>query len=100
MTDFETRTADYIRQHHMLQKGDTVIVALSGGADSMALFRFLLSWRERLGITLRAAHVNHGLRGAGAQNVTQVIFKDSGHFPRLEEAKKYTDTIERFLDCE
>ena len=66
MTEFETRTADYIWQHHMLQKGDTVIVALSGGADSMALFRFLLSWREKLGITLRAAHVNHGLRGADA----------------------------------
>lgn len=50
----------------MLQKGDTVIAALSGGADSMALFRFLLSWREKLGIRLRAAHVNHGLRGADA----------------------------------
>lgn len=66
MTEFDTRTAEYIRQHHMLQKGDTVIVALSGGADSMALFHFLLSWREKLGITVRAAHVNHGLRGADA----------------------------------
>lgn len=32
-----------------------------------------------------------------AQNVTQAVFEDSGHFPRLEEAKKYTDTIWRFL---
>ena len=32
-----------------------------------------------------------------AQNVTQVIFEDSGHFPRLEEAQKYTDTILEFL---
>lgn len=66
MNEFEARTAEYIAQHHMLQKGDTVIVALSGGADSMALFRFLLSWRETFGIALRAAHVNHGLRGADA----------------------------------
>ena len=33
-----------------------------------------------------------------AQNVTQVIFQDSAHFPRLEEAQKYTDTIGAFLE--
>ena len=32
-----------------------------------------------------------------AQNVTQEIFENSGHFPRLEEAKKYTGTILSFL---
>ncbi|MBD5154554.1 MAG: alpha/beta fold hydrolase [Oscillibacter sp.] len=35
---------------------------------------------------------------SNAQNVTQVIFEDSAHFPRIEEAKKYTDTIWSFLD--
>ena len=35
-----------------------------------------------------------------AQNVTQAFFEDSGHFPRLEEAKKYTNTIWSFLDYE
>ena len=33
-----------------------------------------------------------------AQNVTQVIFEDSGHFPRIEEAQKYTNTILEFLE--
>lgn len=66
MNEFEVRTAAYMEQHHMLKKGDTVIVALSGGADSMALFHFLFSQRKALGIALRAAHVNHGLRGADA----------------------------------
>lgn len=32
-----------------------------------------------------------------AQHVTQVVFENSGHFPRLEEAEKYTDTVRRFL---
>lgn len=32
------------------------------------------------------------------QNVTQVVFDGSGHFPRIEEAKKYTDTVWAFLD--
>ena len=35
-----------------------------------------------------------------AQNVTQAVFEHSGHFPRLEEAKKYTNTIWSFLDYE
>lgn len=88
MSEFETRTAEYIRQHHMLQKGDTVIVALSGGADSMALFRFLLSWREKLGITLRAAHVNHGLRGADADaDAAFVRGQCAAHGVLLEETK-------------
>ena len=34
-----------------------------------------------------------------AQNVTQAVFEDSGHFPRLEEAEKYTNTVLSFLDC-
>ena len=32
-----------------------------------------------------------------ARNVTQAVFEDSGHFPRLEEAQKYTDTVLGFL---
>lgn len=33
-----------------------------------------------------------------AQHVTRVLFEDSGHFPRIEEAPKYTDTVLKFLD--
>lgn len=33
-----------------------------------------------------------------ARNMTQVVFEESGHFPRLEEAQKYTDTILGFLE--
>ena len=54
----------FLRQHDMVQPGDTVICALSGGADSVAMtFAFYLL-KEKLGITLAAAHFNHHLRGA------------------------------------
>ena len=46
--------------------GTSVLVAISGGADSVALLRGLLQLREPLRLTLRAAHLNHQLRGADA----------------------------------
>lgn len=47
----------------MLKQGDSVIVGLSGGADSVALLCVLLKLRETLGIVLSACHINHNLRG-------------------------------------
>lgn len=57
-----------IHEYAMLRPGDHVLVALSGGADSVALLHFLWSQRERYGITLAAAHVNHGLRGEDSRH--------------------------------
>ncbi len=42
-------------------------VGLSGGADSMALFHFLCTNREKLGVDVIALHVNHGLRPESEQ---------------------------------
>jgi tRNA(Ile)-lysidine synthase len=47
----------------MLQTGDAVLVAISGGPDSVGLLAILNELRDRLGIGLIAAHVNHNLRG-------------------------------------
>ncbi len=52
----------YIREQEMVQPGDTVICAVSGGADSVALLFALYLLKEKLGITLEAAHFNHHLR--------------------------------------
>ncbi len=46
-----------------MRAGDRVCVAVSGGADSVALLRVLLELRAELGIVLAVAHFNHGLRG-------------------------------------
>ena len=54
----------FIRQHSLIVPQDRVICAVSGGADSMALLMGLYLLRRKLGITLEAAHFNHGLRGA------------------------------------
>ena len=54
----------FSRQYDLIQPGDTVICAVSGGADSVALLFSLYLLKEKLGITLEAAHYNHQLRGA------------------------------------
>ena len=49
-----------------IQPGDRLCVAISGGADSVALLLTLHTERESLGIGLSAVHVHHGLRGEEA----------------------------------
>ena len=51
----------------------SLVVAVSGGPDSMALLHALLHLRCRLGLSLRGAHLDHGLRGdAGADDAAFV----------------------------
>lgn len=52
----------------MLRAGDRVAVAVSGGADSVALLRLLDQLRGDLGITLCVAHLNHQLRSADSDS--------------------------------
>ena len=52
----------FIREQQMLSPGDTVVCAVSGGADSVALLFALYLSRETLDIRLEAAHFNHHLR--------------------------------------
>ncbi|CAM2861335.1 tRNA lysidine(34) synthetase TilS [Hathewaya histolytica] len=52
-----------IRQHNMIDNGDKILVALSGGPDSVCLLHVLNKLRNELDIEICAAHVNHCLRG-------------------------------------
>jgi tRNA(Ile)-lysidine synthase len=56
-----------IRKHALFPRGARVLVALSGGPDSVALLHILQTLERRGELTLAgAAHVNHQLRGADA----------------------------------
>ena len=53
----------FIREQNMICSGDTVVCAVSGGADSVALLFALYLLKDKLDIRLEAAHFNHHLRG-------------------------------------
>ncbi len=55
-----------IEKYSMPVYGKRVVVALSGGADSMALINSLYSLKNEYDLTLEACHVNHGIRGDSA----------------------------------
>jgi len=59
----QNKLLKFARAQDLISPGDTVICAVSGGADSVALLFALYLLREKLGITLEAAHFNHNLRG-------------------------------------
>ena len=52
----------YIRQYHMIEKGDRIVIGVSGGADSVCLLMALCSLQEKLGFQVLVCHVNHELR--------------------------------------
>ena len=56
-----------LRDYDMLSDFDKVVVALSGGADSVALLYALNSIKEKYNLTLYACHLNHMIRGQEAQ---------------------------------
>ena len=55
-----------VEKFNMLEFGDNVVAGVSGGADSMAMLKFLLSIKDEYNLNITVAHINHGLRGAEA----------------------------------
>ena len=53
-------------RHGMAGRDDVVLIAVSGGADSVALLHVLCGLRTRLGLKLAVAHLHHGIRGTAA----------------------------------
>ena len=58
----EAQVIQYIKDHKMINAGDRIGVAVSGGQDSMALLHFLHGLAEKMHFQILAVHVNHNIR--------------------------------------
>ena len=79
----------YLKRTGMIQPGDAVAAAVSGGADSVALLEVLARLRERLGIALAVAHLNHRLRGAESEGDARFVEQLAArhHLPFFHQAQ-------------
>lgn len=65
--ELEPRVKGFMRRHKLISSGEVVVVAVSGGADSVCLLHVLARCQEKLDIKLHVAHLNHQLRGAESE---------------------------------
>jgi len=96
----EGRIWAYINKNRLINPGETIIVALSGGADSVFLLSILLSLKDIVGFTVAACHYNHRLRGEESDHdeefVKQLCKKRGVEclFDRAEKEKMYKNEEE------
>jgi tRNA(Ile)-lysidine synthase len=64
--DIADKVKKTISNNGLIQKGEHIVIGLSGGPDSVCLFHILYRLAEELDIRLHAVHINHGLRPGAA----------------------------------
>jgi tRNA(Ile)-lysidine synthase len=73
MRNFRGHILKTIEQYHLLDPGDHIIVAISGGPDSVALAAVLLELRRMFELKLTFAHLHHGLRPTEADEDLEFV---------------------------
>lgn len=67
------RVRSTINKYSLLEKGDKVVLGLSGGPDSVCLLHILKQLESEYNISIYAAHLNHQIRGIEAQKDVMYI---------------------------
>jgi len=63
----EQKVLRFIKENELLSSGEKILIALSGGPDSVFLLHFLNKFKKKFKIKLGAAHINHCLRGKDSE---------------------------------
>ncbi len=63
----EQKVLRFIKENELLSSGEKILVALSGGPDSVFLLHFLNKFKKKFKIEIGAVHVNHKLRGKDSE---------------------------------
>jgi len=84
----EQRVLHFIQEHHLVSSQYCLLVAVSGGPDSVCLLHILTKLQAELGIRLHLAHLNHQLRGTEAE-------ADASYVSQLAHRLGISATIEQ-----
>lgn len=76
----KTKVLNYIKEHNLLNQGDSIICAVSGGADSVCMLHILTELQEVFSLKLYVAHLNHCLRGKDADRDEEFVKKISEQY--------------------
>lgn len=87
-TELLKKTRQAIDQHRMLNIGDSVVVAVSGGPDSVALLGVLKHLSAEYKLRLTVAHLNHGLRPGPADEEEALVHRLSERLGLICESRK------------
>ena len=73
-----------MEEFHMVAPGETVLVGVSGGADSICLLLALYALQKKLDFSLEVIHVEHGIRGKES-----LLYSSSQWFSITHDFAKY-----------
>ena len=87
-TTLEQRARHFLREQSLIRGGQKLVVAVSGGADSVCLLHLLFKLQKEMDIGLHVAHLDHGLRGAESE-------ADARYVAELSERLGVPATVEQ-----
>ena len=61
------RVRETIKKHNLIEKGEHIVIGLSGGPDSVCLFSVLTELADEMDLTVHPVHVNHKFRPGAAE---------------------------------
>lgn len=103
LNSLERKFLEQIRLRRLVEKNEHVLIALSGGPDSMALLHLFLAVLPALQCRISAAHCNFRLRGEESERDEEFVRKTCselgvdcyvGHFPTLDTSRVWKKSIE------
>ena len=86
-----SKVRDTINKYNLIEYGDSIVVGVSGGPDSMTLLNILLKLKDEFNLKIYVAHINHGIRENAI--IDEEYVKEFCEKNRIELFVKHADVI-------